>query len=235
MFFRRAFSVLVVLFFSSLLLSCDLTKILGAEKDDDSEPGTEAWIDSFVFRIEDNPDLDATIEAFVDASQIITARLPSTVVASGAFLSATVELSPGATIDPDPATGRAYNKDNFFTVTSEDGNKSNLFVVQSETLEAPASTVISDFRFRISNPENSELTSDVVATIGGTVIYVALPYQALQEASLFLEPDISIPDGASISPSGAQNFKDQVSYTVNGSDGQSSVYSVSVSIDPNSM
>lgn len=228
---RRLWVVVVILF---SLSSCDLTKILGTEEDDD-DPATGVEMTSFVFEIENNPPLNSTIDGFVDQeTQIVTVRLPLEVVNLEERLKATVELSPGASIDPDPMSARAYKNDVYYTVTAGNG-ATRTYVVQSQVASGAASAQIVDFRFLASNGENTELSSDSVATIGSDTVYVILPYDVLQEPSLFLEPSITVTDGASYTPTGPQNFKNPLSYTVTGADGRQETFTIQVSVDPDSI
>jgi hypothetical protein len=223
--------VFIITVFS--FVACDLTQIFGAE--DDDEPNTEALLESFTFKIEDNASLNTTIDAFVDQeTQLVTARLPLEVVNLEEPLKATVTLSGGASISPDPSSARAYKNDVYYTVTAENG-ATRTYVVQSSVSEGAASAQVVDFRFLASNPENSELLSDSVATVGSETIYVILPYDVLQSPSLFLEPDITVTDGASYTPTGVQNFKNPLSYTVTGADGRSNSFTITVSVDPDSI
>lgn len=226
--------IVLLLIVSVSMVGCDFSQIFGAEKDD--EEGSGAEITAFRFPIEKNATIDSTIDGYVDSeTQIVTVRLPSEIVALETALVAEVELSGGASISPDPTEGRPYKADVYYDVTAEDGSRTKTFVVQSSVASGALSAQVVDFRFEGSNPENAEITGTYIATVGGNTIYAILPYQALQLTTLTLEPTITVTDGATISPSGPQNYKSAVSYTVTGADGKTNTYNVSISVDPDSI
>jgi hypothetical protein len=227
--FRLVFVFIITVF---SFVACDLTQIFGSE--DEDEPNTEALLESFTFKIEDNASLNTTIDAFVDQeSQIVTARLPSGVVNTEEPLVAEAVLSGGATITPDPSVARAYKDDVFFTITAEDGGESNTYVVQSQVSSGAASAALYGFHFDTANADNGELSSDLHALIGGGEIYIIFPYAVLQGSSLYLTPTLDLPEGATYTPAGSQNFKTPLSFVVTGVDGEVETYVVSIGVDPN--
>lgn len=222
-----------------LFVSCDITKLLGSEeKDDDdgvsSAQASQASIESFVFRPEDNPDLDEQYSSLIAENGEITAFLPATIVASGTPLEAKVTLSKGATISPDPRTARSYSSPVEYTVTSYDESETKSFVVKPQSRSASVSAQVLDFSFDTTG-ENDELVSPINAEISGTTIFLELPYQLMQQDSLVLEPSVTVSDGATFTPTGPIDFKSTSVFTVTGADGSGTVYSINTTIDPDTL
>ncbi len=88
---------------------------------------------------------------------------------------------------------------------------------------------ITGFAFNTSN--NSELDTNVIGTINQDErsISVIVPY-GTEITSLI--PTIQVSNGASYSPTGAQNFINSVNYTITAENSTTAVYSVSVDIAP---
>lgn len=211
---------------------CDLTKLLGSEEDDEEYTGS--LIEEFVFKTENNPSLQASVNAFIDQdAQIITARLPDALVNSDSPLRAKATLSAGATIDPDPDVARGYQKDVYFTVTAESGSQ-RTYVVQSELATSAGDAAIVSFKLSASHTENTELTEDVFGVVSGSDIYVYLPYSALSGGALFLQPEVVVGNGGDYMPKGPQNFKSSISYTAVSQTGETALYNINVLVDPGS-
>lgn len=236
---RRYYYLFLIVGSLLLLGSCDITKLLGSEEDD--KDGAEvaaasvAKIESFTFHAADNPDLDDDYTTLVADSGVITAFLPATVVASGAELEARVTLSEGAKISPNPQIARPYTSPVTFTVTSFDKSETIEYQVRPQSREAAVGAQITSFLLDSGHAENTELRSDISAEVSGTTVFVQLPYQLMQQDSLLLEPSLSISDGAIVTPTGPQDFKTDLSYTVTGADGSATIYAVDTAVDPNTM
>ncbi len=90
--------------------------------------------------------------------------------------------------------------------------------------------------FRFNRSQNAALTADFEGTINEAekIISVVLPQGTNPSVRESLIPTIAVTagSGATVSPTGAQDFSNAVSYTVTGLDGSTNTYSVTVIISP---
>ena len=216
-----------------VILGCDFSALLADKRPSEPVMLSGNTIESFRFPIERNERLSYSIRGFVDQkAQIVRVRIPDALAAIDAPLVAVMELSAGANISPDPASPRSYRGNVAYTVTSESGMKRR-YIVQTATSSGAVTADLLDFRFLAT--DNVLLSVDAVGTIGGRSVEVALPYAVINRSRIDLTPKVTTAEGATVAPTGARNFKLPVQYTVIGYDGTSKTYTVSVSVDADSL
>lgn len=121
-----------------------------------------------------------------------------------------------------------------YTVVAEDGStKDYTAIVNVADLSASSEKEILSFVFEASN--NAALSSDVTGVITGTDVEFEAPYGF--DLSVALTPTISFSPDAIVSPASGTpqvySTGDDVAYTVTAEDGSTQVFSVAVSILPN--
>jgi LPXTG-motif cell wall-anchored protein len=149
------------------------------------------------------------VKAFVGASKLSNLSFASAdLTAAGATYNATTGILTFSTVDP-VSIAYSYNTGNVaagaLTVTLE--------------LADPSTT----------NDITSFVLAGVAGTITGTDIAITLPYGTAVTA---LTPAI-VHNGASISPTGAEDFTSPVVYTVTAADSSTKAYTVTVTISAN--
>ncbi|MDB4293661.1 DUF5018 domain-containing protein, partial [Maribacter sp.] len=206
--------VTILLFIASCSKSDDTTVVKPIEE---TLKSNAKQLSSFVLEIDDNAFLTEPITATVNEdTKTIRALVPS-----GTDISAivpTVQVSDKATIDPRGA--QDFNTAVTYTVTAEDGSKSSYnatIVIAPETANA-----ILSFQFLLSeNPFEVNIIAEIDEET--KLITFNIPDGADIGALL---PTIQTSNGASISPQGAQNFEETVTYTVTAQDGSTTTYQV---------
>lgn len=182
-------------------------------------------IQSFVLDPEDNEILDEPITGFVTANTILV-PLPEDMYYSRLSFTPSITLSQ-ADASVSPADAQDFTQGINYTVTK--GGQSTTYgviaVVDGSTLSGPrdqeSSAIIRSFRVsRSSNSDARSLTEDAIGTVDHRgVVSIALPHDLL-EPGVRLEPDISIPSGAAVTPQGPQDFSSGVNYTIVSADGR---------------
>ncbi|MFS4455390.1 DUF5018 domain-containing protein [Maribacter sp. 2304DJ31-5] len=135
-----------------------------------------------------------------------------------------LSISVGAAINPAASTPRNFNQEVQYTVTAEDGTRRIYTVVVNNRI---LSTENSITLFEL--PINGETISGNINQDDNTITFDLV---GADVSSLI--PTITISDSASISPgtSSAQNFDDNVSYTVTAENGDERTYQVVVNNRP---
>jgi hypothetical protein len=128
-----------------------------------------------------------------------------------------IAVSEGAVISPASGTQQDFTSPVTYTVTAADGTTQDYTV--TVTVAANPAKDITAFSFT---------TPAATGIITGTAIAVTVPYGTVVTS---LTPTI-IHTGASISPTGAQNFTSPVTYTVTAADGTTQDYTVTVTVAP---
>ena len=225
--------IAIVLVVAMSATTCDFSGVVASPSDPPAGPteGSAAGVMSFKILASDNSGLTQDYEALIADSGIVSLFISQSTVASETELEARVELSAGATIEPDPRTARSYADPVVYRVTSYDRTATREYTVVRQQREADADARIASLVFSASHAENTELVSDITGVVSGTTIAVALPYQLMIGETLELEPTITIPSGATISPTGAQDFRRPVIYTVTAATGVRATYVVAASVD----
>ena len=118
----------------------------------------------------------------------------------------------------------------FFTACSKDDDNPNSIPVDEEEILKSSEKEITSFVFETGN--NTVLTEDLTATITESNKTISTTVAYGMDISA-LSPTIQISDKASINPSGAQDFSSPVTYTVTAEDGSQKIYSVTITISPN--
>ncbi len=136
-------------------------------------------------------------------------------------LTPTIGLSSGATISPTGS--RSFFSLVYYTVTAEDGETTQIWTV-TVSVEPNDETDITTFT----------LTDQTgAATINATNHTVEIEVAYGTDVSS-LTPTIGLSPGASVSPTGSQNFSTPVNYTVTAEDGETSqVWTATVTVAPN--
>jgi hypothetical protein len=195
-----------VVFFGFTAISCN---------NDDPDPlSNEAEITAFTFQ-ELNPEVTATINGMD-----ITATVPPGTDVTA--LTPTIEISEGATIDPESGVAQDFTSPVIYTVTAENGAQKEFTVTVNRELRSEAD--ITAFTL-------PEFEPDIEATIEGTNITAKVPAKA---DVTNISPVIIVSEGATVDPASevAQDFSSPVTYTVTAEDGTQKVYTVTVEKDP---
>lgn len=135
-----------------------------------------------------------------------------------------LSISVGATISPTASTPRNFNQEVQYTVTAEDGTRRIYTVVVNNRILSTENSITS---FEL--PINGEIISGNINQDDNTITFDLV---GADVSSLI--PTITISDSASISPgtSSAQNFDDNVSYTVTAENGDERTYQVVINNRP---
>ncbi|UOB19186.1 leucine-rich repeat domain-containing protein [Abyssalbus ytuae] len=199
--------------------------ITSCNKDDDNpSPKSDAkQILSFVFKAANNKALnedvtaeinqeDKTIAATVPFGTELTSLLPE------------VKISEKAAVSP---TGtRDFSNEVTYTVTAENGTKATYKVIVNQA-EPNASNAKQILSFVFKEEDNKALNEDVTAAINqeDKTITATVPF-GTELTSLL--PLIEVSEEATVSPTGAQDFTNEVDYVVTAENGTTATYKVSV-------
>jgi hypothetical protein len=162
------------------------------------------------------------VEATINEEQkTITATLPKGTSVNA--LKPVIVTSTNATVDPASESAVDFTNPVKYTVTSENGNKSEYTVTINVTKSTEAK--ITSFVFNSLSPAVTAQIDENQKTITASV-----PYGTNITA---LTPTVVISTDATVSPSTAQNFQNQVIYTVTAEDGITKAdYAVTVTVKP---
>lgn len=196
--------------------------LTGCSKDDDGKTLSEAnQITSFQFSARDNTVLAADIAGVInETGKTITVVVPSGTTVTG--LTPEIGVSTGATVSPEGTQN--FTNSVIYTVTAENGTESN-YEVNVEITASEANEITS---FAFLATDNVVLTADVLGIIDETAktIMVVVPTGTVVTG---LTSETGISPNATISPEGAQNFTNSVTYTVTAENGTSIDYEISIS------
>ncbi|MDR2490989.1 MAG: DUF5018 domain-containing protein [Spirochaetaceae bacterium] len=163
----------------------------------------------------------------------ITVTVPYEIGLSGPLVP---EISHnGASIAPDPSIEQDFSREVSYIVTAENGAYQT-YTVNANTALCPYKTITGfTLPYRSGSAEGqvvNAFTTDVNGNITGSTISVIIP-NGIDVSSL--TPVITAPDAVSVLPAGAQNFLNDVVYTVTAEDGTTQEYTVTVMVsDPTS-
>lgn len=212
----KKYSVLVLLLASFVFItSC------GSDDDENGPKKSEArQITSFAFESELNDALEEDIEGIIDEqNKTVTATVPyGTQITS---LLPTIEVSEKASVNNEEA--RNFTNPVEYTVTAEDGSVATYAVTVN--LTASDEKQITEFIF-LAN-DNDALNKDVVATIDEAAKTITATVDFGTDVTS-LSPAIKATVGATVNPTGVQDFTDPVSYTVTAKDNSTVTYEVSI-------
>lgn len=137
-------------------------------------------------------------------------------------LKPTIALAPKASINPGSETPQNFSNPVKYTVTAEDGSKTEYTVTVS--LAKSTEAKITSFIFESLSPKITANINETTKTITAEV-----PYGTNISS---LSPTIKISEDATISPNTPQNFTNPVKYTVTAEDGTKIEYTVQVTVSP---
>lgn len=132
-------------------------------------------------------------------------------------LTPTLELSPGATSSPESGVSQDFSTSVTYTITAEDA-----ITTQDWTISV---TEALNTENDIVSFELNEQTGDAAIDISNHAVSIEVT-NGTDVSNL--NPTITISDGATISPSGAQDFTNPVTYTVTAENGDAQDWVVSV-------
>ncbi|UOB16910.1 leucine-rich repeat domain-containing protein [Abyssalbus ytuae] len=178
---------------------------------------------SFVFKEEDNTALNEDVTAAINQEdKTITATVPfGTELTS---LLPEVKVSEKAAVSPTGAQDFSSEVD--YVVTAENGTKATYKVSVKKADPGTGKQILS---FVFKEEDNTALNEDVTAEINqeDKTITATVPF-GTELASLL--PLIEVSEEATVSPAGAQDFTNEVAYTVTAQDGTQAIYKISVEI-----
>jgi hypothetical protein len=133
-------------------------------------------------------------------------------------LAPTITVSDGATVNPASGAAQNFSQDVTYTVTADDGKTKKTYTAKA-TVAASTEAEITAFA-----------TGGEAWSISGTDITKTFPYGTDVTA---LTPTISVSTGATVNPTGAQDFSQDVTYTVTAADGTTKkTYTAKATIAP---
>lgn len=144
----------------------------------------------------------AGVTATISGTDISATVLYSTDVTN---LAPTIAVSDYASVSPTSGTAQDFTNPVNYTVTAEDGSTQ---VYTVTITKAPVSTACDITEFSIAD--------QISSTITGSAISVVMPYGTDLTS---ITPTVTTSDGATYSPTSAQNFTSSVVYTVTAEDG----------------
>ncbi|UOB16140.1 leucine-rich repeat domain-containing protein [Abyssalbus ytuae] len=182
----------------------------------------ESKITEFIFRAKENESIGQDdITATIDAENNITATLPA-----GTDMTALVpdiSISERATISPAGAQDFSDNKEVTYTVTAEDGTKSD-YKVRLEKALNNAKQIVS-FAFR--QKDNFFLNEDLIAEIDHDKKTITITLQYSNYITAPIVPEIEISEGASVTTPPDADFNSPVDFTVTAQDQTEATYTFS--------
>lgn len=195
-------------------------------------------ISAFSFLAAKNAGLTNDVTATINGTTI-TATVPfgtnlTALVASFTFTGETIVA--GTTMQVSGTTANNFTSPVTYTVTAEDGSAQNFLVTVTA---APSNAkAINTFVFEAAdNPGVGGLTTDVVAVVSGMMISATVPFgtDVTDLVATFTTTGTSVRVGTVVQTSGttANDFTDDVDYTVVAADNSTQVYSVTVNIAAN--
>ncbi|UOB19143.1 leucine-rich repeat domain-containing protein [Abyssalbus ytuae] len=220
---KKYFYVLLFVAGGICMTSCN-------KDDDNPSPKSDAkQILSFVFKAANNKALNEDVTAEINQEdKTITATVPfGTELTS---LLPEVKVSEKAAVSPTGA--QDFSNEVAYTVTAENGTKATYKVIvnQAEPNASDAKQILS---FVFKEEDNTALNEDVTAEINQEekTITATVPF-GTELTSLL--PLIEVSEKATVSPTGAQDFSNEVDYVVTAENGTKATYKVIVNqAEPN--
>jgi formylglycine-generating enzyme required for sulfatase activity len=171
-----------------------------------------ASITSFCFKSAVNNTLTTDITGIIDND----AHTVSITVPYGTSLTALVpviQLPENSTISPASGTAGNFSAPLLYSVTTDDHTIQYTVSVITEAAEKSINDfILSGFHGRINESQHT-----ILVCVSGKTALAALT------------PEITVAKGATVTPSGSQNFSKPLTYTVTAADGGTETYTVTVS------
>ncbi|UOB16905.1 leucine-rich repeat domain-containing protein [Abyssalbus ytuae] len=168
---------------------------------------------SFVFKEEDNKALNEDVTAEINQEdKTITATFPfNTDVTT---LTPSIEVSEEATVSP--AGAHDFSSEVTYTVTAENGTKATYKVIvnQADPNASDAKQILS---FVFKEEDNTALNEDITAEINQEEKTITATFPFNTDVTSLL-PLIEVSEEATVSPTGAQDFTNEVIFTVTAQD-----------------
>jgi hypothetical protein len=187
---------------------------------------------TFSFRAADNPSLTSDVTATINGTTIM-ATLPfgtNVTALKATFTTTGTTVRVGSTTQVSGTTANNFTSPVTYTVAGADGSTKDYTV--TVTLAPSSAKDITAFSFTMA--ANPSLPSDVTATITGTTITATVPFGTNVTAlkATFTTTGASVKVGTTTQVSGttANDFTNDVTYTVTAADNTTTSYTVTVSI-----
>jgi sulfopyruvate decarboxylase TPP-binding subunit len=178
---------------------------------------------SLAFAAADNQGLDADVAAVIDqGTNNIDATVPFGTDVTALFPA--VGLPEQATLSPEGP--QDFSSPVAYTVTAGDGSTKAYTVNVSVTAPSDRKNILS---FSFAAADNEVLASDIDARVDNqnATVTATVPFGTDVTALL---PTVGLPEQATHSPEGPQDFSSPVAYTVTAGDGSTKAYTVNVSV-----
>ena len=212
-----------------ILCSLLVITIISCSKDDDAgtSKSDAKLITEFSFLAEDNESLDQDISfSFDGVSNVITIEVPYGTDITN--LMPDIEISEDASVSPQNA--QDFSSDVIYTVTAEDGTKTQYTV----TVNVASNTDAKIISFAFIAENNTALEEDITAVIDEDAKTVTA-YVTYGTDITELTPTLEVSPQATYSPEDAQDFSSEVTYTVTAGDESTQVdYTLNVIESSNS-
>lgn len=204
-------------------------------------PGSGCAITSFKFKAADNPGLQEDIIGTVNESaKTVSVTVPYSTELNNLIadftLSSGATAKIGTTLQQSGITANNFSSQLTYTVTAEDSSEAAYTVTVNK---AAARTGNELTKFQFLRNINPMLQEDITATINDTAktVSITVPYYVTLTG---LKASFTVSDGATVSVNGTaqtsgqtvNDFSSPLSYTVRAEDGNSAVYTVSVTQIP---
>lgn len=131
-------------------------------------------------------------------------------------LTPTFIIAEGTTVDIASGVSRNFNSPVKYTVLSNDGYTAKEYTVNVSQIEAPLM--------------NSFMIGEVVGIINQSEGTIAVTLPGLTDVTA-LTPVIALPEDQTVSPEGAQDFTDPVTYTVTNKEDLTKTYVVTITLE----
>src|SRR5690606_11728518 len=210
--------------FTALLMTT-----ISCNKDDDggaSSGNSDAKeITSFAFTASDNEALEADIQGTINEdTNSIAVTVPYGT--NSTALSPVVEVSQGATYDPEGA--QDFTEPVTYTITAQNGTT----VTYEVTVTVAPNSENEIVNFLFSKEDNEHLSQDIYASINEEENTITAVVQFGTDITS-LTPTLEVSPEATVEPEGVQDFTEPVTYTVTAQDGTSAEYTVTVLVAEN--
>jgi len=202
---------------------------ISCNKDDDggsSSGNSDAKeITSFAFTASDNEALEADIQGTINEdTNSIAVTVPYGT--NSTALSPVVEVSQGATYDPEGA--QDFTEPVTYTITAQNGTT----VTYEVTVTVAPNSENEIVNFLFSKEDNEHLSQDIYASINEEENTITAVVQFGTDITS-LTPTLEVSPEATVEPEGVQDFTEPVTYTVTAQDGTSAEYTVTVLVAEN--
>ena len=176
--------------------------------------GAFSAVVSFVVQASKNPSLSTDSAAVIIGTNLYI-TLPYAVVSAGTPLTPTVAMAPGYTMSPSPTT--AFPMTDGMTLAITDTATGQMYNYILHVSAAPSSqyggssSLIQSFV--VTAAQNPTLSTDSVAIINGSNVYISLPYADVANG-VKLTPTVTLQTGYTISPSGTYAMTDGMTLVI---------------------